>query len=165
MKPTSLNKEIVKLIIQRLADEYKAFYTYQAISNWANNVGFLKVGKYFHDESEDELKHALRIEGFLNGWNVIPELPVIEQPKLEFKTLIEAIELGYKLELALYTAYDDTCSEVFGMDTAVYNFLSEYLKIQTDSVAEYSDFLNILDGCDTADKFQMLMLEDKLFGN
>jgi ferritin len=163
MKPKKLNETLCKLIEERLVDEYKAFYTYQAISNWARGVGFMKAGDYFKKESDDELVHARKLEDFLTDWNDIPQLPVIKQPELEFKTLLEAIETAYGLELALYEAYGDVCSEVFEKDPAVYQFISQFLEIQTKSVAEYSDFLNIIEGCDGSDKFQMLLLENKLF--
>ena len=162
MKTTVLKKQIVDLILPRLSDEYKAHYQYQAISNWANNVGFLKAAKYFHDESEDELKHAMKLQEFLVGWNVTPDLPVIKTPKLEFKSLVEAIEMGYNLELELYHAYNETCGEIFNLDIPVYQFLTAFLEIQTKSVAEYSDMLNTLDSVEPT-KFNLLLLEEILF--
>jgi hypothetical protein len=52
---------------------------------------------------------------------------------------------------------------VFKKDLCVFDFLQEFRKIQKDSVAEYSDKLNMLEGVDAKDKFNMLLLEKKLF--
>jgi ferritin len=48
-------------------------------------------------------------------------------------------------------------------DLCVFDFLQFYRKTQTESVAQYSDMLNILDGVDVSDKFKMLLLEETLF--
>jgi len=163
MKPTALNAQIAKLINDRLTDEYFAHYSYQAISNYCYSVGFMKAGEYFKKESDDELVHARKLQEFLFGWNVIPDLPVIAKPKLEFKTLLEVIELAYKLEIDLYNAYNDICETIEEADSAVYQFLTFFLNVQTESVAAYSDMINLCEGV-PSDKLNMLLLEKKLFG-
>jgi hypothetical protein len=49
-------------------------------------------------------------------------------------------------------------------DLCVFDFLQQYRVGQKESVAEYSDKLNMLEGTNTGSKFEMLMLEEKLFG-
>lgn len=163
-QPIKLPKEVVDLLTPRMADEFTAHYTYKAISNWCANVGFFKAAAFFQKESEDELAHAKKIEDFLVGWNVIPQLPAIAKPKLDYANLGEVIETAYNMEYELYEAYEETSAKVFKTgDLCVFDFLQEYRTIQSKSVAEYSDKINILQGCNTGDKFQMLMLEKKLF--
>jgi len=163
MKPAILNSKITKLINDRLVDEYTAFYAYQAMSNWAKGNGYEKAGKFFQGESDDELVHARKLQQYLVDWNVTPDLPAITKPKTEFKSLIDAIETAYGLELDLLEKYQETTADVMAMDTAVYEFLSQFLAIQTESVTGYSDMLNLCDGAKTDDKFQTLLIEDKLF--
>jgi len=71
MKPSKLNEKICKLIEARLADEYKAFYTYQAIANYCKGVGYEKASDFFTNESNDELVHARKLMTFLTDWNDI----------------------------------------------------------------------------------------------
>lgn len=164
-KPVKLPKEIVDLLLPRLADEYTAFYMYRAASNWCQNVGFMKAASYFKAESDDELVHARGIEDFLTQWNVIPELSKVDKPELEFGGLVEIIEKAYQIELDLYEAYEETSIKIFKEgDICAFDFLQKYRDIQTKSVAEYSDMINILEGCDTKSKFELLMLEENLFG-
>lgn len=163
--PQKLPKEIVDMLLPRLADEYTAFYTYRAASNWCQNVGFVKAAAYFKAESDDELVHARGIEDFLTLWNVIPELPTVKKPELEFGGLVDVIEKAYQLELDLYDAYEDTSAKIFKTgDICVFDFLQKYRDIQVKSVGEYSDMINVLQGCDTKSKFELLMLEENLFG-
>jgi len=163
-KPVQLSKEVVNLLLPRLGDEFSAFYFYRSASNWCKGVGFFKASEFFAKESEDELLHAKNIENYIVDWNVNPKLPIIDKPEIEFTSLVEIIEKAYKLEYDLYEAYEETSMEIFKTgDLCVFDFLAEYRKIQKDSVAEYSDKLNMLEGCDTSSKFELLVLEKKLF--
>lgn len=164
-KPIKLSKDIVDMLLPRLQDEYNAFYLYRAASNWCQNVGFVKAAAYFKAESDDELTHARGIEDFLTLWNVIPELPNVDKPELEFNGLVNVIEKAYQIELDLYEAYEDTSAKILKTgDVCVFDFLKTYRDIQVKSVGEYSDMINVLEGCDTKSKFELLMLEENLFG-
>lgn len=163
-KPIKLSTEIVNLLLPRLQDEMNAFYFYRSASNWCKNVGFFKAGEYFEKESADELVHAKGIENYLVDWNVTPELPKINEPELEFEDLGQLIEMAYDIEYKLYEDYEDTSMKIFKTgDLCVFDFLQTYRKIQKDSVAEYSDMINLLTGVDTADKFKMILLQEELF--
>ena len=164
-KPEKLSKEVVDLLLPRLADEYFAFYMYRSASNWCANVGFMKAAKYFEAESTDELAHAKAIEDFLVQWNITPELPTVEKPILKFDNLADIIDKAYGMEFELYENSEDTSAKIFKTgDLCVFDFLQKYRTIQTKSVAEYSDMINILEGVKTDSKFEMLMLEENLFG-
>jgi ferritin len=164
IKPTKLSKEVIDLLLPRLKDEFNAAFLYRSASNWCKNVGYFKASEFYAKESEDELTHAKKIEDFLTQWNVIPEIPTVPQPKLLFNGLADTIDNAYKIELKLYEEYEDTSAKIFKIgDLCVFDFLQQFRTIQTQSVAEYSDKINMLDGCDTTDKFQMLLLEKKLF--
>jgi ferritin len=163
MTPNKLDKEVVDLLLPRLKDEYNAFYFYRAASNWCKGVGYFKAAEFFAKESEDELSHAKKIEDYLVDWNVDPELPTVERPQITFGGLIDVIENAYSIEYALYEDYEGTSMEVFKKDLCVFDFLQQFRMLQKQSVAEYSDKLNILEDVDAKDKFNMLLLEEKLF--
>lgn len=164
-KPVKLNSQIVALLQDRLEDEMTAFYFYRDASNYCENVGYFKAAAYFAKESTDELAHAKGIEKYLTSWNVMPKLGQIDAQNNSFKGLEDIIERSYTIEYSLYEAYEETSMKIFKMeDLCVFDFLQEYRKKQKDSVAEYSDMLNVLEGINTDSKFEMLMLEENLFG-
>jgi len=163
MKPNKLEKNIVDLLVPRHLDEMDAFYFYRAASNWCQNVGYFKAAEFFAAESADELVHAGKIEKYLVDWNISVPLPSIPKPQIEFSGLLEVIEEAYKIEYELYEKYEDTSRKIFeAKDVCTFDFLQEFRGIQTKSVAEYSDKLNMLEGV-KGDKFEMLLLEKKLF--
>lgn len=163
MKPYKLEQEIVDLIVPRIGDEYKAFYHYKAAANWCKNVGYFKAAEFFEKESQNELTHAETLQKYLIDWNITPPLESIQGAKVEFKDLVELINESYSIEYQLYEDYEDTAAKVMKLgDVCTFNFLLPFNKIQQDSVAEYSDKLNMLEGVE-ATKFNLLLLEKKLF--
>ena len=166
MATKTLSPQIIGLLLPRLSDEFNAFYFYRALSNWCQANGFKIAASYFAKESEDELVHAKKIEDFLNLWNVIPELPSIPKPIYEFTNLADGIFKAYDKEAELYENYESDSNKALEIgDTCVFDFLQFFRNQQVTSVGEYSDMKNILEGIKFGDKFQMLQLEETLFGD
>jgi ferritin len=163
MKPHSLDKGVVDLLAPRHLDEMDAFYFYRAASNWCQGVGYFKAAAFFAAESQDELEHAAKIEKYLVDWNITVPLPTVPKPQVDFSGLLEVLEEAYKIEYDLYEAYEETSKKLFNMDLCTFDFLQQFRLIQTKSVAEYSDKLNLLEDVDGKDKFKLLLLEEKLF--
>ncbi|MFA7287687.1 MAG: ferritin-like domain-containing protein [Melioribacteraceae bacterium] len=164
-KPVKLTKEIVVLLTPRIADEWTAFAFYRDASNYLQGIGFMKAAKYFAAESTDELTHAKGLESYLVDWNVHPELPALEAQDNSFDGIMDVIEKAYEIEYRLYESYEKTTMDVFNKgDVCTFFFLQTYNDIQRKSVAEYSDMMNLCEGVDTESKLEMLLLEDKLFG-
>jgi ferritin len=164
-KPEKLSQPVINLLLPRLQDEFNAAYFYRSASNWCKNVGYFIAAEFFAKESEDEFGHAKKIENYLVDWNVTPALPTIPKPTLDFSNLEQVIIMAYEMEYALYEEYEDTSMKIFKTgDLCVFDFLQQYRVGQKEAVAEYSDKLNMLEGTNTGSKFEMLMLEEKLFG-
>lgn len=163
-KPEKLSQPVINLLLPRLQDEFNAAYFYRSASNWCKNVGYFIAAEFFAKESEDEFGHAKKIENYLVDWNVTPALPTIPKPTLDFSNLEQVIIMAYEMEYALYEEYEDTSMKIFKTgDLCVFDFLQQYRVGQKEAVAEYSDKLNMLEGTNTGSKFEMLMLEKKLF--
>lgn len=163
-KPVKLNEKIVKILEARLDDEFTAAFFYRDAANYCNNVGFFLAGKYFEKESQDEFAHAKGIEDFLLKWSVQPQLPEIDRSSNTFKSYVSVIEEAYTLEYALYESYEESSMKIFDLgDLCVFDFLRAYRTIQTNSVAEYSDMLSMLEGGHDYGKYELLLLEEKLF--
>ena len=161
--PIKLSENITNIFTERIADEYNASYHYQALSNWCAGVGFKKAAQFFANESKSELDHAATLQKFLVDWNVIVQLPPIPKPKVEYKDLVQGIEASYDIELELYNKYEANSKEIFELgDICAFDVLQPLRKIQNESVAEYSDMLNMLEGA-SQDKTTLLLLEDKIF--
>lgn len=164
LKPVQLPKEVVSELTPRIGDEHKAFYFYKAAANWCFEKGYNKAGKFFQEESADELAHAEILEKFIRDWNVIPELDAIKAPLVEFEDLVDILEQAYEMEYKLYEDYEDSSKAVFKIgDLCAFDLLQQFRTIQKDSVALYSDYLNKLELIDPSNKLDLLYFENKFF--
>ena len=99
----------------------------------------------------------------MTQWNVLPQIPVATVPNT-MKSLIDCINVAYTFEYNLLQSYSQIQVEVDGMHPATFNFVQEFVDIQNQSVADFSDLLNALMLIDYNNKLDLLMFEDKYFG-
>lgn len=165
MKPTKLSDKVVNVLQERITDEYSVSFFYRTAANWCYDKGFKKAGDWFKSEADEEITHAQKVLQYITDWNVLPEISPIAAPQVNFKSLVEILEIAYKFEYDLYQEYEDASAKVLEWgEICTFDFLQELRKIQNDSVIEASDRLNLLEGVDESDKFQMLVLQEQLFG-
>jgi ferritin len=158
----TLSDKVVKLLTDRIKDEYTAHYFYRAAANWCNDVNYKKAAAYFENEALDELVHAKKVEDYMTGFNVIPQIPSAN-PKHTFSNLIEIIHEAYTMELNLMNAYNKDSHTVFADDITTFDFLQELREIQKNSVVEYNDLINASNLVSKTDKFQVLYFEQTYF--
>ena len=164
LKPHELDKKVVNLLGERIADEYTAFYFYRSATNWCDDAGYKKAAEYFKAESANELTHAEGLEKYITDWNCTAPLPDRSKPELEFKGLVDIIEKAYNMEYGLYEGYESASKSLLDMeDYCTFDLLQKYRTIQRESVAEYSDFLNKLALIDPTNKFELFYFENKHF--
>ena len=160
--PKTLADTTVKILTDRLGDEYTAHYFYRNATNWCAGIGYLKAAAFFAQEAENELDHAKGLQKYLVDWNVMPLLPAIK-PNITFSDLIDIINKAYALEYSLFEAYNKNSSELFTTDLTTFDFLTTYRTGQTESVIEYSDLLNAAELVDINNKFELLYFEQTYF--
>ena len=160
--PKTLADASVKILTDRLGDEYTAHYFYRNATNWCAGIGYLKAAAFFAQEAENELDHAKGLQKYLVDWNVMPLLPSIK-PNVTFSDLIDIINKAYVLEYALFESYNRDSKQLFDTDLTTFDFLTTYRTGQTESVIEYSDLLNAAELVNTDNKFEILYFEQTYF--
>lgn len=157
-----LNNKTIKILTERIKDEYTAHYFYRAATNWCQDKNYKKASEFFKNEADSELEHAQKIQEYMTDFNVIPEIP---QSPIEhkFDGLIEIIKGAYKMELGLMKSYNEDSKDLFNDDMTTFDFLGKFRKIQKEAVIEYSDLINASELVDINDKFQVLYFEQTYF--
>jgi ferritin len=157
-----LNNKTIKILTERIKDEYTAHYFYRAATNWCQDKNYKKASEFFKNEADSELEHAQKIQEYMTDFNVIPEIP---QSPIEhkFDGLIEIIKGAYKMELGLMKSYNENSKDLFNDDMTTFDFLGKFRKIQKEAVIEYSDLINASELVDINDKFQVLYFEQTYF--
>lgn len=163
--PKKLSQTSIDLLTESIRDEYSTIFLHRKSANWCANNGFMKAAEFFRKDAAGELTHATDIEDFLVRWNVLPTANFTLIPLPEFTSLVELVEKQYDRMYEIFGNYEDRSAKAFKEgDLATFDFLQKYRQIQDVAVAEYADMLAVLKGVSPLDKFQLLLLEKKLFG-
>ncbi len=158
----TLSEKTIKIITDRIKDEYTAHYYYRAAANWCQDVNYKKAAEFFTNEANDELTHAHKLQEYLTDFNVLPEIPQAPT-KHQFSNLIDVIHGAYSMELALMKEYNKNSQDVFSDDITTFDFLTKFRKIQKEAVVEYNDLINASNLISKTDKFQVLYFEQTYF--
>jgi ferritin len=157
-----LDDKTIKIITERIKDEYAAHYYYRAAANWCRDMNYKKAAEFFSNEADDELTHAKTLQEYMVDFNIIPEIPQAKI-KHEFNNLIDVVYGAYKMELGLMNSYNKNSQELFNSDITTYDLFTKFRKIQKNAVVEYNDLINASNLIDKKDKFQVLYFEQTYF--
>ena len=157
-----LSDKVVQILTERIKDEYTAHYYYRAATNWCQDMNYKKAAEFFQKEAKDELKHAQKIQEYMTGFNIIPEIEQTET-KHTFDSLVDVVYGAYTMELGLMKEYNKDSQDVFSEDMTTFDFLQEFREIQKGAVVEYNDLINASNLVDKNDKFQILYFEQTYF--
>ena len=158
----TLSEKVIKILTDRIKDEYTAHYFYRAAANWCQDMNYAKAAEFFKAEAVDELTHAQALEEYMVDFNVQPE--ILPAPtKHSFKNLIDIVNGAYEMELKLMKAYNQNSNDLFTEDITTFDVLGKFRKIQRNAVTEYNDLINASNLIDKTDKFQILYFEQTYF--
>lgn len=160
--PKTLSEEVIKILTNRLADEYAAHYFYKNAANWCKGFAYNTAGAFYEAEADSELEHAYKLQDYLVSWNVLPSIPSV-QTSFSFDSLPDTIEKSYKLELDLFEKYNNDSTTLFPIDLTTFDFLTYFRTKQNNSVAEYSDLLNALELFNLENKLDIIHFEEIYF--
>ena len=73
-----LSEKTIKILTDRIKDEYTAHYFYRAASNWCDDRNYKKASEFFQKEAVNELEHSEKIQNYMTGFNIIPQIPQAE---------------------------------------------------------------------------------------
>ena len=158
----ALSDKTIKILTDRIKDEYTAPYYYRAATNWCADMNYKKAAAFFENEAKDELGHSEVLQKYMTDFNIIPEIPSAKISHT-FNSLEEIINGAYEMELALMKAYNKDSQTLFSEDITTFDVLTKFRKIQKGAVIEYNDLINGLNLIDSKDKFQVLYFEQTYF--
>lgn len=162
VNPKKLSDEVLKILNERLGDEYTAYFFYINAANWCKDANYKKASAFFENESIAELEHAKKIQNYITQWNLIPIIPQVITT-YEFKSLIDIINKAYELEFGLLEKYSYNQIELSQLHPPTFNFIQKYVDIQNGEVEEYSDYLNALALINSENRLDLLYFENNYF--
>src|SRR6185295_5399370 len=93
-----LNKKIEKALNEQLAKEASASFHYLAMASWCESQHLNGCAKFLYDQSEEEKQHMMKIFRYINDAGGHALTPAVNQPKLNFKDVIEVFSMALENE-------------------------------------------------------------------
>jgi ferritin len=128
----------------RIADEQAARYFYKSAAAWCDVTGFTNARDYFLNEAEDESKHFDKVVAFVTGWNSVPVFGDVLAPVSSFAGMEDILNNAYQMEVDLLEAYEADMKDSIADCPNAFNFFSDFVRIQNESVIEYATLINKL---------------------
>ena len=150
-----------KVLSGAILAELSASSMYKHLANQCQRLGLFGAAKFFLHESEDELSHYQRLADFANERGSVAAIPSIPSPSATVKSLNDALQAAYDIEVDLGAKYEKWYGQVA---PTTQQFLLQYLEIQRKSIGEYADLLSRVSLCN-GDECAVLLIDQEMGSN
>jgi ferritin len=83
---------VLDAINKQIAAEFAASFSYLAMAAWCEHHKFMGSGRWLRMQSAEEHTHAMKLFDFVLARNHPVKLAALEQPRSEFKSLVDIFE-------------------------------------------------------------------------
>jgi ferritin len=141
MLKSLLSKDMKEGLNDAVQVELQQSSLWKSLANQMQRLGYFGSQKYFLAESAEELTHYQMHVEFMNDMGDCADLPKIDAVNDKVKTIGDALEIGYEIELDVYNQYKEFYEKAEDEDVVVAQYLLQFLEIQRKAVGHYGDLL------------------------
>lgn len=141
MLKSLLSKDMREGLQDAVQVELQQSNLWKSLANQMQRLGYFGSQKYFLAESAEELTHYQMHVEFMNDMGDCADLPKIDAINDKVKTIGDALEIGYEIEVDVYNQYKDFYKKAEDEDVVVAQYLLQFLEIQRKAVGHYGDLL------------------------
>jgi ferritin len=141
MLKSLLSKDMKEGLNDAVQVELQQSSLWKSLANQMQRLGYFGSQKYFLAESAEELTHYQMHVEFMNDMGDCADLPKIDAVNDKVKTIGDALEIGYEIELDVYNQYKEFYEKAASEDVVVAQYLLQFLEIQRKAVGHYGDLL------------------------
>ncbi len=157
-----LHDDLIQLLNYRIEQEELSSRIYLSMSLWLNINGYAGAAKLWKSYSEEEQKHSQWAYDYLVDLNILPTVPPLKQPVLEYKGLPEIILSSYKHELDITSQCQIFANKALAIgDHMTLELAHRYLKEQVEELAKTNYWVDRLKAFGT-DKIALRLLDDEM---
>ncbi len=138
-----LDPKIVKILNKQIAMEAEASYKYLALAAWCDIKGFSGAAKFLYEHSDEERVHMMKLLNYVIDRGGEVEVPAVEKPKSDFKTIKEIFEYAYQGEMNVTKGINEIVTLSFNLsDHTTHNFIQWYVNEQLEEENLYRQILD-----------------------
>ena len=157
-----ISKKIEDLINFRIVEEEKSSRLYLAMSKWLNFNGYTGASALWKKYSDEELAHSEKAYNYLEELDILPKVPQLPEPKMEFDSLEQICKLSYEHEINITKECNILAKTAFEDNDFMTLALAQwYLTEQTEEVGKTVYWLDKLDAFGTS-KEALRLLDNEM---
>lgn len=138
-----IDKRIVSLLQQRLANEWYSvgFYTY--LANWCSFKGYMRASEYFKNYANTEYMHMSKVTGYLIDGGVMPDTADTNGSYPELDNLEDVIGAWMEAQNGATMNVMAICDKAKEIgDGVTYQFFSWFIEDQRKNEAEVQSMID-----------------------
>ena len=128
-----ISEKMTSQLNSQLNAEFYSAYLYLGMSSWCANAGYKGSANWFMVQHEEERTHALKIYNYLLDQGSKIDLLAIEQPSVNYASLLECFESSFRHERKMTNSFNELCDLAIGeKDHASYGFFQWFVQEQIE---------------------------------
>jgi ferritin len=131
-----MNKRVEKALNDQIKKEASSSQYYLSMASWAETNGLNGTANFMYTHSDEERFHMLKLFKFVNERGGRAEVPKLEKPPYEFKSLNNVFESLLEHEIGVTESINnvvDICLQE--KDYTTHNFMQWYVSEQLEEEA------------------------------
>ncbi len=139
----NISQKLIELMNYRIAQEEASSRLYKAMAVWLDFKGYSGASKLFNKYSSEELVHANWAYEYLLDLDVMPNIPALEKPVVEFSGLVDIINKTYEHEQKVTAQCEALAAAAFkDGDYMTLHLAQHYLDEQIEELAKSNYWVN-----------------------
>jgi ferritin len=138
-----LDVELVNILNKQIGIEAQASFKYLAIATWCDIKGFSGAAKFLYEHADEERIHMMKLINYVIDRGGKVEVPAIEKPRSDFKSIKEIFQFAYLGEQQVTAAVNEIVSlSIKKSDHTTHNFVQWYVNEQLEEENLYRQILD-----------------------
>ena len=143
--PSLLKQAVVDALNGQVVEEFTASNQYIAMALYFDSETLPQLAKYFHLQATEEHMHGMKLLQYITDAGGQPVVPATREPKNQFSSVEEAIELALNQELTVTQQINELVSlAAKENDYLTRETLQWFVTEQLEEVSSMTDLLNIV---------------------
>lgn len=156
-----ISQKMLDAINDQINFEYYSYWVYQAMTFKMDSMGLKIFTKWFQQQSDEEVIHAMKMSNYLLDQGAEVKLSSLEAPRNNYKDIEEIVQTALDHELEVTKRINKLMALARDEDDfATSAFMQWFVDEQVEEVATVNQLLDMVRMCDSSG--QLLLLEDRI---
>lgn len=145
MENNLISQEVVDILQFRIQQEEQSSRLYEQMSLYLNNEGYINSAKYWKKYSEDEMAHAGWSKNYLLSFGIMPQLPDLDSPNIDFDGLCDVFKKTYEHEVIVTQQTKELGKKAIETgDFILFTLAQKYNEEQLEEMGNVTTMLDLL---------------------